>query len=93
MCRDILFLECAYDLLPSTLTFAAHDTTSSALSRILHVLSLHPEAQAKLRTEVTEARAASGDLPYEQLDSLPYLDAVVRETLRLLVIVYLIAHD
>lgn len=50
---------------------------------MLHVLALHPEEQAKLRQEITEARSASGDLPYDDLMSLPYLDAVVRESLRL----------
>jgi cytochrome P450 len=66
----------------NTLIFAAHDTTSSALSRILQVLALHPDEQAKLRAEVTEARAEAGDLPYDSLEALPFLDAVVRETLR-----------
>ena len=60
------------------------DTTSSALSRILHLLAQHPDIQEKLRREVTEVRAERGDLPYDELTShLPYLDAVVRETLRL----------
>ncbi|KAF9002264.1 cytochrome P450 [Cyathus striatus] len=67
----------------STLTFAAMDTTSNALSRILHLLSLHPEVQEKLRQEVTEAVAKHGDLLYDEIESLSYLDAVCRETLRL----------
>ncbi|KIK05288.1 hypothetical protein K443DRAFT_3951 [Laccaria amethystina LaAM-08-1] len=68
----------------SALTFAAVDTTSSALSRILHLLAHHPDIQEKLRREVTEVRAERGDLPYDELTShLPYLDAIVRETLRL----------
>ncbi|KAJ2929646.1 hypothetical protein H1R20_g7436, partial [Candolleomyces eurysporus] len=67
----------------STLTFAAMDTTSNALSRILHILSLHPEVQDRLRQEIREARSkAGGDLDYETLSSLPYMDAVCRETLR-----------
>ncbi|KAK2465775.1 hypothetical protein APHAL10511_002319 [Amanita phalloides] len=67
----------------STLTFAAVDTTTTALSRIFHLLALHPEVQDALRREVSEARANHGDLPFEQLVSLPYMDAVFRETLRL----------
>ena len=67
----------------STLIFAAHDTTSTSLSRMLHVLALHPAAQAKLREEVTAARLEHGDLAYDALMALPYLDAVVRESLRL----------
>ena len=58
------------------------DTTASALSRILMLLSLHPERQRKLRQEILESHAADG-MEYDELNRLPYLDAVVRETLRL----------
>jgi cytochrome P450 len=67
----------------STLTFAAMDTTSSALSRILFLLSTRPDVQDKLRQEIVEARKQHGDLVYDDLVALPYLDAVCRETLRL----------
>ncbi|KZP22742.1 cytochrome P450 [Athelia psychrophila] len=67
----------------TTLVFAATDTTSSALSRIFYLLAQHPEAQGRLRDEICAARTQDGDLDYKQLDGLPYLDAVVRETLRL----------
>ncbi|KAF9565205.1 cytochrome P450 [Agrocybe pediades] len=66
----------------STLIFAATDTTSSALSRVLQLLSQHKDIQEKLRREITEA-TEEGDLSHDQLVSLPYLDAVCRETLRL----------
>ena len=66
---------------PSTLTFAATDTTSGVLARILFLLSIHQDVQNKLRQEITEARK-SGDLNYDELVALPYLDAVCRETLR-----------
>lgn len=61
------------------------DTSSTALTRILHLLALHPEQQAKLRDEVLEAIKSRGDsdLTYDELMSLPYMDAVCRETLRL----------
>ena len=58
------------------------DTTSNALSIILHQLAKHPEAQAKLRQEILDAQNG-GDLSYDHLIDLPYLDAVCRETLRL----------
>lgn len=57
------------------------DTTSSALSRILWLLSLNQDVQQKLREEIQEAQH-HGQLSYDQLVSLPYLDAVCRETLR-----------
>lgn len=62
------------------------DTTSGALSRVLHLLSQHPDSQQKLRQEILRAReVGSGELTYDELVSLPYLDAICRETLRLFV--------
>ncbi|RPD56021.1 cytochrome P450 [Lentinus tigrinus ALCF2SS1-6] len=66
----------------SSILFAAMDTTANAMSRILHLLAQHPNVQEKLRREVVEARAC-GDLDYDKLHALPYLDGVCRETLRL----------
>lgn len=65
------------------------DTTSNALSRILYILATRPEAQTKLREEITEARNKYGDIPHDELVVLPYLDAVCRETLRLYVFVFI----
>ncbi|KZP14950.1 cytochrome P450 [Athelia psychrophila] len=67
----------------TTMVFAATDTTSSALSRIFHLLAQHPEAQDRLRGEIRAARRQYGDLDYKQLDGLQYLDAIIRETVRL----------
>ena len=67
--------------------FAATDTTSNALTLILERLSENPNVQEKLRAEIAEAKSAhdGGDIPYDELMSLPYLDAVCRETLRVYV--------
>ena len=67
----------------STLTFAAMDTTSNALARIMHLLSVHQNVQNRLRQEIVDARSRHGDLGYDELVALPYLDAICRETLRL----------
>lgn len=71
--------------LARTLAFAATDTTSSALARILHVLALHKDAQTKVRREIQNTRKENdgNDLDYDALTSLPFLDAICRETLRL----------
>ena len=78
-------MQTKYSSARSSLTFAATDTTSGALSRIIHLLALHKDVQAKLRQEILEAKQESRgeDLSYDTLVSLPYLDAVCRETLRL----------
>ncbi|KAI9065301.1 cytochrome P450 [Trametes sanguinea] len=80
----------------NTFALAGQETTTSALARLLWVLAQDPQAQARVRREVKEAKTtharASGmnesdwqrvSLPYDVLIGLPYLDAVVRETLRL----------
>jgi len=54
-----------------TLLLAGHETTASALSWTLERLVRHPEVLARLEAEV---RAGEGD---------EYLDAVIKETLRL----------
>ncbi|KAI0641561.1 cytochrome P450 [Trametes meyenii] len=66
-----------------TMTFAAMDTTSNVLSRILHLLAQQPDVQEKVRAEVLQAGTDGRDIPYDELVALPYLDAVCRETLRL----------
>ncbi|KAI0764612.1 cytochrome P450 [Trametes elegans] len=66
----------------SSIIFAAMDSTSNALSRILHVLAERPDVQDKLRHHIREARAR-GPLDYDALHTLPYLDAVCKETFRL----------
>lgn len=59
---------------------AATDTISASMNRILHILALYPEVQEKLRAEII---AAPEHLDHDALVKLPYLDAVVREVLRL----------
>ena len=63
--------------------YAATDSTSAVLAQTLSILAERPDAQDKLRQEVTEARKGNNDLDYDDLTSLPYLDAICRETLRL----------
>ncbi|KAJ3505247.1 hypothetical protein NLJ89_g7516 [Agrocybe chaxingu] len=69
----------------SSLTFAATDTTSSALSRILSLLAANKDCQDRVRQEIRQAKEDNGghDIDYDTLVSLPYLDAICRETLRL----------
>ncbi|KAH9895766.1 cytochrome P450 [Cubamyces lactineus] len=71
----------------SILMFAATDTTSNALTLILERLAENPRVQEKLRAEIAEAKSRydGGDIPYDAIMSLPYLDAVCRETLRVYV--------
>ena len=63
---------------------AGYETTASLLTFASHSLAVHPEIQAKLRQEILEAKNKNnGVLDYDILMSLPYLDAVINETLRM----------
>ena len=66
------------------LIFAAQDTTSTSLSRLLHVLAFNPPVQERLRSEILDAQSKYiREMTYDEVMALPYLDAVIRETLRL----------
>jgi len=102
----------------STLLFVGHDTTAVSISWCIHLLSMHPDIQIRLREEILSLHANSScysdsskpfsptpsdsetpsctfsstfsyagvDSEYAHLDAieaLPFLDGVVRETLRL----------
>ncbi|KAF7983790.1 hypothetical protein HWV62_19013 [Athelia sp. TMB] len=74
----------------NTFLFAGSDTTSLALTWTLYLLAQHPAMQRKLRAELLslsppeeEGDEALADL-HAQLAKLPYLNNVVRESLRLI---------
>ena len=65
-----------------TMLLAGHETTALVLSFAVYLLSEHPDAATRLREELgTKVGARSLTLP--DLSALPYLDAVVKEALRL----------
>ncbi|KAG5338977.1 hypothetical protein C0989_005438 [Termitomyces sp. Mn162] len=65
---------------------AGHDTTSNTFSWMCLELSRHPDVQTKLRAEIRQMQRnlESRGQTYTQLDldSMPYLNAVLKETLR-----------
>lgn len=65
--------------------FAAHDTTSNAMTRILDLLTKNQDVQDRMRTEILQALENHETLDYDTIQALPYLDAVCRETLRVYV--------
>ena len=66
-----------------TMLLAGHETTATALSWALaHVIS-NPEVEARLRAEIGGLSSEGGVPDAAALTSAPYLDAVVKETMRL----------
>ncbi|PCH43025.1 cytochrome P450 [Wolfiporia cocos MD-104 SS10] len=70
------------DVLAQVPTFivAGHETTSNAMSWCLFALANAPEIQEKLREELWNVPTENPTM--DELNALPYLDAVVRETMR-----------
>jgi cytochrome P450 len=66
----------------ATLLFTGHETTGLALTWTLFLLGEHPEAEARLLEELD---AVLGDHPatLRDIGRLPYLDWVIKESLRL----------
>ncbi|MDJ0574114.1 MAG: cytochrome P450 [Xenococcaceae cyanobacterium MO_234.B1] len=63
-----------------TLLFAGHETTASGLAWLFYWIHSLPEVQEKLRFEL-DSLGANPD--YREINNLPYLDAVISETLRI----------
>ncbi|XP_054723292.1 uncharacterized protein LOC129233267 [Uloborus diversus] len=63
---------------------AGYDTTASTLSFTSYMLALHEDIQKRLIDEIDEAvKAANGELTYEGVQNLKYLDNVISESMRL----------
>lgn len=65
---------------------AGSDSTASTLSGLLHLLLHNPRVLAKLKGEIADATAnglLSEHPKFKEAQQLPYLDAVVKEALRL----------
>lgn len=74
-----------------TFIIAGHETTSTTIIWALYSLALRLETQQKLRHELAQVATDSPTL--DALNALPYLDQVVRETLRLYPIITLLTRE
>jgi cytochrome P450 len=70
-----------------TLFLAGHETTASALAWTWHLLSEHPDVQARLHTELdavlSEAAGSPRGPTFDDLPRLPYARQVLSEAMRL----------
>lgn len=72
-----------------TLLVAGHETTATSLAWAFHWILQRPDVQEKLHAELRQA-GATGIIPPQQITKLEYLDAVIKETQRLLPIIPLV---
>lgn len=68
-----------------TFMFAGHDTTTSAMSFILYLISRYPLVQEKLIAEIQNVLGNDNNksLTYNNLQELKYMECVIKEALRL----------
>lgn len=75
-----------------TMVSAGHETTANALTWTLHLLAGAPEAEARLHAEVDDV--LGGRIPtLEDLPRLVYTEAVVKESLRIMPPVWMLARS
>lgn len=62
---------------------AGFDTVSVLMCFAVHTLALHQDIQERLREEVESHLDEEGQISYESLSAMKYMDMVISETLRL----------
>lgn len=75
-----------------TLIFAGHETTAHALTWTWYLLAKNPDKAAKMREELGQVLGGRR-VGVEDLPNLPYLEMVVKESLRLLPSVWAYARQ
>uniref|UniRef100_A0A1I7TRP5 Cytochrome P450 n=1 Tax=Caenorhabditis tropicalis TaxID=1561998 RepID=A0A1I7TRP5_9PELO len=61
---------------------AGYDTTANTLAYACHMLMKHPEKMEKAQKEIDEI-CTSENISYDDMSKLKYVDAIIKETLRL----------
>lgn len=75
------------------LFLAGTETSTNTTEWALTELIVHPDKMMKLRNEIAESVRAKGRIEESELLKLPYLQAVVKETMRLhLAVPFLVPH-
>lgn len=66
-----------------TFMFEGLDTTSSAINWTVQLLGLHPKVQERAYEEITSVLGSQERVTNDHLTQLPYLEKIIKESLRL----------
>ncbi|KAK0445342.1 cytochrome P450 [Desarmillaria tabescens] len=66
----------------ATFILAGHDTTANAIAWLLYELARHPDDQIRIRDEIRQVQLSEEVLTSNDYDSMPFLNAAIKETLR-----------
>ncbi|CAI9115128.1 OLC1v1015964C1 [Oldenlandia corymbosa var. corymbosa] len=84
--KSISTVDLTWDHIKAILTtifLAASTSTASAITWAMTCLMKNPSTMEILKAEIRDSFRSKGKIEAEQLESLPYLNAVIKETLRL----------
>lgn len=78
-----------------TFTFEGHDTTSTALNWFLHLMGANPDHQARAQREIDRVLGEdpNHEITFDELGEFKYIEACLKETLRMYPSVPLIARQ
>ncbi|KAI9204612.1 cytochrome P450 [Polychytrium aggregatum] len=65
------------------LMFAGHDTTANSLGWAIYLLTQHPDSHRRLLEEIDQYLPNNKYPTFDDVESMPFLNGVIRETLRL----------
>ncbi|KAL1395814.1 hypothetical protein pipiens_010967 [Culex pipiens pipiens] len=83
--KDPAFDRDAIEKELNTMIFGGNETTAITMSNALLLIAMHPEVQNKLIVEITQILGESfANITIEQLQQLTYMEAVLKEAMRLL---------
>lgn len=64
--------------------FAGFETTSTAISFLAYEIATNPDVQARLQQDIDKTlKKTNGQVTYEQINQIQYLDAVIMEATRM----------
>ena len=66
-----------------TLLFAGHDTSAATVAWLFSLLGRHREVYRRLQAEIDDELGGASPTAGDLIDGLPYLEQVLRETLRM----------
>ncbi|KAG5684357.1 hypothetical protein PVAND_013592 [Polypedilum vanderplanki] len=66
-----------------TFIFAGHEATAISLSSAVLMLAIHQDVQKRVIDEINEIVGSTEEIDYELLSNLPYMEMVIKESLRL----------